>query len=359
MDNQMLVIDENGRELNNICNLSNGELPMKSFADFINTIFIIPSQQRGYKWTSANIKELLYDLWEFIQSPPNKRVYCLQPLAVVPLSGKYSVLDGQQRLTTLFLLYKYLTNQNAYTLEFVRDNENDDSTAIRWSFLTKISSKESIDLAESQIDLYYIHRAYLTISDCFENNHDEIFTADQKLTTEEIKSKFIELLNGQSEKSIQVIWYEVPQNKAHETFRNLNSGKISLTNTELIKALFLNRASGLKEGLREDAARQFEEMEQTINNDHFWAMLSSEEPIFPHTRMDLFFNLIAMVDDFESDKDFRCSFRWFANEANGNLEAKWQKIRHTFLRLHDMYKNIYTYHYIGYLVSVQKLVLPF
>jgi hypothetical protein len=56
-----------------------------------------------------------------------------------------------------------------------------------------------------------------------------------------------------------------------------------------------------------------------------------------------------MVDDFEADKDFRCSFRWFANEANGNLEAKWQKIRHTFLRLHDMYKNIYTYHYIGYL----------
>jgi hypothetical protein len=204
-----------------------------------------------------------------MNAPENKRVYCLQPLAVVPLSGKYSVLDGQQRLTTLFLLYKYLTNQNAYTLEFVRDNEDDDSTVNRWSFLTNISSKESIELADSQIDLYYIHRAYQTIYDCFETNRDEIFSADKGLTTDEIKSKYLELLNGQSAKSIQVIWYEVPENKAHETFRNLNSGKISLTNTELIKALFLNRASGLNEGLRDDAARQFEEMEQIINNDHF------------------------------------------------------------------------------------------
>ena len=325
------------------------QIPMRDFPKLKGEIYEIPSQQRGYKWTPANIKELLRDLWEFMNAPENKRVYCLQPLAVVPLSGKYSVLDGQQRLTTLFLLYKYLTNQNAYTLEFVRDNEDDDNIVNRWSFLTNISSKESIELADSQIDLYYIHRAYQTISDCFETNHDEVFSADKELTTEEIKSKYLELLNGQSAKSIQVIWYEVPENKAHETFRNLNSGKISLTNTELIKALFLNRASGLNEGLRDDAARQFEEMEQIINNDHFWAMLSSEEPIFPHTRMDLLFNLIAKVDDSEADKDFRSSFRWFANEANDNLEARWQKIRHTFLRLYDMYKNIYTYHYIGYL----------
>ena len=156
---------------------------MRDFPKLKGEIYEIPSQQRGYKWTPANIKELLRDLWEFMNAPENKRVYCLQPLAVVPLSGKYSVLDGQQRLTTLFLLYKYLTNQNAYTLEFVRDNEDNDNIVNRWSFLTNISSKESIELADSQIDLYYIHRAYQTISDCFETNHDEFFSADKELTT--------------------------------------------------------------------------------------------------------------------------------------------------------------------------------
>ena len=173
-------------------------------------------------------------------------------------------------------------------------------------------------------------------------------------STESIKDEFVELLENKRSKTVQVIWYEVPEEKAHETFRNLNSGKISLTNTELIKALFLNSASGLDTSVREDAARQFEEMEQTFNQDHFWAMLSSDEPIFPHTRMDLLFNLIAEIDENESEKDFRSSFRWFAKETNGNLESKWKKVRHTFLRLYDFYNNIYLYHYIGYLTYCNK-----
>lgn len=327
---------------------------MRDFPWLKGRIFEIPSQQRGYKWTPSNIIELISDLWDFINMPSNKRVYCLQPIAVVPKEGKYSILDGQQRLTTLFLLYKYLTGLEAYTLEFVRDYDDKDTVISRWEFMTNISNEKSQQTSEKQIDLFYIRRAYTTIAKCFELKQKDIFSVDKKLTSDLLKSKFLDLLDGNSDKSIQVIWYEVPENRAHETFRNLNSGKISLTNTELIKALFLNRTSGLNEGLREDAARQFEEMEQIINNDHFWAMLSSEEPIFPHTRMDLFFNLIAKVDDSEANKDFRSSFRWFANEANGNLEAKWQKIRHTFLRLHDMYKNIYTYHYIGYLTYCKQ-----
>lgn len=324
---------------------------MKAFSQLKGLVYKIPSQQRGYKWTPSNVKELISDLWEFINAPSNKRVYCLQPLAVVPIieKKKYSVLDGQQRLTTLFLLYKYLTGHNPYTMEFVRDFNDDITVVNRWKFLSNVSDEKSAKLADEQIDLFYIHRAYQTISECFESLPNDVFTPLKDLETEYLKNKFVELLDGKGNKSVQVIWYEVPKEKSYETFRNLNSGKISLTNTELIKALFLNRASGLNEGLRDDAARQFEEMEQIINNDHFWAMLSSEEPIYPHTRMDLLFNLIAEVDDLKADKDFRSSFRLFASEANDNLEAKWQKIRHTFLRIYDMYKNIYTYHYIGYL----------
>ncbi|MBR6103807.1 MAG: DUF262 domain-containing protein [Paludibacteraceae bacterium] len=327
------------------------QIPMKAFSQLKGLVYKIPSQQRGYKWTPSNVKELISDLWEFINAPSNKRVYCLQPLAVVPIieKKKYSVLDGQQRLTTLFLLYKYLTGHNPYTMEFVRDFNDDITVVNRWKFLSNVSDEKSAKLADEQIDLFYIHRAYQTISECFESLPNDVFTPLKDLETEYLKNKFVELLDGKGNKSVQVIWYEVPKEKSYETFRNLNSGKISLTNTELIKALFLNRASGLNEGLRDDAARQFEEMEQIINNDHFWAMLSSEEPIYPHTRMDLLFNLIAEVDDLKADKDFRSSFRLFASEANDNLEAKWQKIRHTFLRIYDMYKNIYTYHYIGYL----------
>ena len=109
------------------------QIPMWNFSQLKDLVYEIPSQQRGYKWTPSNVKELISDLWEFINAPSNKRVYCLQPLAVVPIiEKKYSVLDGQQRLTTLFLLYKYLTGHTPYTMEFVRDF-NDDSTVVnRW-----------------------------------------------------------------------------------------------------------------------------------------------------------------------------------------------------------------------------------
>ena len=96
-------------------------------------------------------------------------------------------------------------------------------------------------------------------------------------------------------KSVQVIWYETPKEKAYETFRNLNSGKISLSNSDLIKGLLLNRVNGLPSEHHNMVARQLEEMEQALNQNKFWFMLSREEPKHPYTRMDLLYNVVANV----------------------------------------------------------------
>ena len=42
------------------------QMPMKAFAELKGYTFHIPYQQRGYKWATQNVKELLKDLWEFI-----------------------------------------------------------------------------------------------------------------------------------------------------------------------------------------------------------------------------------------------------------------------------------------------------
>ena len=218
---------------------NSSDINLKAFEELSGLTFIIPSQQRGYKWTPKNVKELLKDLWEF-SNQGNKNMYCLQPIAVVKHEErKYEVLDGQQRLTTLFLLYKYLTQKNAYTFEFERDNNESDNN--RWDFLTAIDKKEKLD--DSQIDRFYITKAYETIKDAFEKKTQEIFPGLEK---ENLKELFEELLKAKREKkSVQVIWYETPKEKTHETFRNLNSGKISLSNSDLIKGLLLNRVNGL------------------------------------------------------------------------------------------------------------------
>lgn len=164
---------------------------------------------------------------------------------------------------------------------------------------------------------------------------------------------FKDLLEGSKEdKSLQVIWYEVvgDNEKQHEIFSNLNSGKIPLTNTELIKALFLNRASGLPAREREEAAAIFEQIEQQMQNDHFWYMFNASELRNGQTRMDFLFNLVANCKQSDYEIDSRWSFRnYFSKPEKGSLSDKWKQVRHTFLRLKDMYDDIYCYHYIGFL----------
>ena len=323
---------------------------MKAFKDLSEFTFVIPSQQRGYKWTPKNVEELLKDLWEFSKQK-TKNIYCLQPIAVVKNGEcEYEVLDGQQRLTTLFLLYKYLTQKNVYTLNFERDSNECDKS--RWKFLNDIDKEEKLDNSH-QIDRFYITEAYKKIKNFFESFEKNQPSVSADSENKDIKQVFRSLLDAsrsQKSVSVQVIWYETPKEKAHETFRNLNSGKISLTNTDLIKALLLNRVNGLPADQHETVARQFEEMEQTLRLDHFWHMLSSEVPKYPHTRMDLLFNVVANVEEKEVQIDYRTSFRWFAEENKElSLEQKWQQVRHTFLRLYDLYMDMYSYHYIGFL----------
>ena len=106
---------------------------------------------------------------------------------------------------------------------------------------------------------------------------------------DKLKQSFEDLLERpKDQKSLQVIWYEVERARQYETFRNLNSGKIHLTNTDLIKALLLNRVSGLPQVERMEAAAIFERMERDLQNDHFWYMINGNELREGQTRMDFF-----------------------------------------------------------------------
>ncbi|MDE6842786.1 MAG: DUF262 domain-containing protein, partial [Muribaculaceae bacterium] len=67
--------------------------------------FTVPAYQRGYRWERKQVRQLLDD----IEHTPDKSPYYLQPIVVAPDgNGGYDLIDGQQRLTTLFLIYKML-----------------------------------------------------------------------------------------------------------------------------------------------------------------------------------------------------------------------------------------------------------
>lgn len=76
--------------------------------------FYIPSYQRGYRWTERQVTDLLDDICEFIKKDKTKdEFYCLQPVVVKPNNDTWEVIDGQQRLTTIYLLLKYFNNRLA------------------------------------------------------------------------------------------------------------------------------------------------------------------------------------------------------------------------------------------------------
>ena len=73
--------------------------------------FNIPEYQRGYKWTADTVTQLLEDLKHFKKSSGDE-FYCLQNITVTKseLSGLpcMNVIDGQQRLTTLFIIISFM-----------------------------------------------------------------------------------------------------------------------------------------------------------------------------------------------------------------------------------------------------------
>ena len=112
-------------------------LEIKHVADLMGKQFRIPSYQRGYRWERKQIEQLLNDLAEFALSIENAGIldydnnywnqenpnspkkstdnllnvgyYCLQPIAVTQNATCYDVIDGQQRLTTIYLILCYLS----------------------------------------------------------------------------------------------------------------------------------------------------------------------------------------------------------------------------------------------------------
>lgn len=73
--------------------------------------FNIPDYQRGYKWDADDVRKLLDDLQKFGDSSPNEEAfYCLQNITLIQNGNILNVVDGQQRLTTLYILLSYYKN---------------------------------------------------------------------------------------------------------------------------------------------------------------------------------------------------------------------------------------------------------
>jgi hypothetical protein len=73
---------------------------------FRECFYLVPDYQREYVWTDKEVQQLLDDIDEQIETG-NQREYFIGMVLVSPFEGEkqhFEVIDGQQRLTTFFLL---------------------------------------------------------------------------------------------------------------------------------------------------------------------------------------------------------------------------------------------------------------
>jgi hypothetical protein len=79
-------------------------MPTQTFEQFISgKSFAIPAYQRDYAWTYHNIDDLFDDITESIDSKSTHYLGTFILSRARP-DGRYSVVDGQQRLTTVTML---------------------------------------------------------------------------------------------------------------------------------------------------------------------------------------------------------------------------------------------------------------
>ncbi len=304
--------------------------------------FRIPAYQRGYRWKSDDVKRLLNDLKEFLDESSRETCrpfYCFQPL-VVTTSDKHDcweVVDGQQRLTTLFLLWKYLNEQPPYDLSY-------DTRERSREFLNAPKAEEN-GRKLPYIDFHHIYHAHQAIHTWF--NNDEIKKRDLRNLLEDTHDKG---------RNVRFIWYQLdPDDDAVEAFTRLNVGKIPLTDEELIRALLLrNPESGkLAEGaLQHRLALEWDRIETALQEADFWGFVSNQLP--PEGgRIRLLFELNAPPDLKDDDRQLFVQYQ--DRLIGGNAEATsdvWKEIVSCFEQLDEWYRDPKLFHLVGFRTAI-------
>ncbi len=303
--------------------------------------FFVPDYQRGFRWDPLQVTQLLDDIREFThrRNPQPKEFYCLQPLVVKTRhDGRFEVVDGQQRLTTILLILRHFNERlterfrkPVFTLEY-------ETRPLLDKFLAEPSKTES----EDNGDYFHIYNALQAIESWFEQHDSEV---------EAIKTA---LLND-----TKVIWFQLDEHdNAVSAFTRLNVGKIPLTNDELIRALFLRRKGPDDKdsaSLQLRIAYEWDQMEKALQSDAFWCFLSNDHER-KQNRIGFLFELMADSHGYTtiSRNDSYSIFYEFnkrLNAAGVKLDEEWLKVKNTYQMLEEWYGDRRLFHMIGYLVN--------
>lgn len=338
--------------------MAGNKIELKTIGELLGMKFFVPSYQRGYRWTERQVKDLLNDISDFkplkLNNSNEYTWYCLQPLVVRKIDATdsrlseennnnwYEVIDGQQRLTTVFIILKLMMDKDAELLHIFFETRPDSS-----KFLSNIEKSTE----NPNIDFYFMSKCRDVVNE---------WEGDKEKLVKKLKNY------------CKVIWYETNDN-AYDVFKRLNSGKISLSNAELVKALLLKDDNF--NGMNTDALRlkqlemagEWDRIEQNLNDNSFWYFINPEpeDARFNSTRIDFLLEMILRCEKndnndykFNIERELRLNDYFIFSTYSENIkkdgwECIWRNIQKIFRVMKAWYDNRQLYHYVGYLINLK------
>jgi len=334
---------------------SEEETLFRPVSDLMGMYFSVKDYQRGYKWGAKEILELLNDINEH---DINHGKYCLQPVIVRENGKETELIDGQQRITSIYLILTYLNNSlhNIYSISYETREESKEflsntilelnqfaENKLSWEDFIRSEAYRKYD----NVDVYHFYTVYSEIVQWFDEKNDESF-----------KKYFLnKLLN-----TVHIIWYDIDKSNnfsklnifAEAVFTNLNAGKIPLTSSELIKALFIldtqNKNSKEVAKLKStELALEWDQIENKLHDDSFWFFICDNDKYnSAATRIDFLIDIVNKRDVKRNDELF--SYRIYEKRFKEKAYLDWMEIKNTYNKLIEWFDNKEIYHFVGFLI---------
>jgi hypothetical protein len=297
--------------------------------------FFVPRYQRGYRWTSHEVIRLLEDVRENGDQP-----YSLQPVVVKAIEdGRWELVDGQQRLTTLYLILRY----------FETAKLKSDGPRYTIAYETRPGTEAYLrdprpEQRDDNPDFHHIYNAYECIARWF-----EAFGPDRQLIADDIYRALL--------RYVRVIWYVAPADlESTDLFTRLNVGRIPLTDAELVKALLLTlvRNEGERRRRQLELALAWDRVEQDLWNPEVWAFVCGDSADVRPTRITLLLDALAGPYDGDERPPYH-TFDQLQLRVCGTPEKAlelWGKVLDLHGLLMGWFADRRVYHKVGYLVAL-------
>lgn len=290
--------------------------------------FFVPAYQRGYRWGTPEVERLLDDI-----ATSEGTSYYLQPIVVKARDdGSWELIDGQQRLTTLYLILRYIQQEilPSATPKFWLEYE---TRAESSTYLEKLDAESS----QSNIDYFHMFEAHRTIVTWFQNRADDRIQAGLDFFTA-------------LSKRVKVIWYEASSDiDAPGLFTRLNVGRIPLTDAELVKALVLSRIRTMYADRVHEVAAQWDMIERDLRAPEVWAFISGKSDQ-EASHIGLLLDVLAGTRSSRETPLYH-TFEALRTRIEHDPQSFWNDVVELHSRILGWYEDREIYHRIGYLVN--------